>query len=209
MLLIHSLTYLFTIYLSPHSPTHDLSAPPSVLSLVTSVKMPSWLWGSCSGSGGGDLEIDTLEGHPEEGGNVSGCLNHFLESLLETCFPSSLGIKLIPDGCVLGQNCEPPEEVSTVWGRGVRFLSLPSCSLPSPPSTHTPRRHLSAGRGSQGPRSPRVHQSPLSSQFLTQDPLFKSHFKAFIRFRIKRPNSTYGEISGWGQSSRLMQSLRP
>lgn len=80
-LVSHSLTYLFTIYLSPHSPTHDISIPPSVLSLVTSVRTPSWLWGSCSGSGGGDLETDTLECHPEEGGSVSGCLNHFLESL--------------------------------------------------------------------------------------------------------------------------------
>lgn len=38
----------------------------------------------------------------------------FLRVSSEASFPYSLGLKTIPDDCVLGQNFEPPEEVSTI-----------------------------------------------------------------------------------------------
>lgn len=128
----------------------------------------------------------------------------FLRVSLEACFPSSLGTKPFPDDCVLGQNCEPPEEVSTIWGREASFLSLPSCLLPSPPSTHTPSWVAESTSLQEGaPRDPGAQEfikAPSLLSFALRTLYLKSHFKAFIRFRIKRLNSTYGENWGCGGS---------
>lgn len=114
---IDSVSHLFTIHLSPHPPTYDLCAPPSVLSVVTSRKTPSWLWGSRSERGDGGLGTNTLRTVPKEEG-----MSQDVPILLSLC---SLGGSLATYFgdqfsyssvclCVLGQDCELPEEVGSV-----------------------------------------------------------------------------------------------